>query len=393
MPKTFSESAALKLLMELIPIPGKSCEEAEIAQRIIKKAKAAGVPDAAIKIDSAHKKSPYGGDCGNLIIKLKGTVKAPRRLLMAHIDTVPLCVGARPVRDGAIIRPKDSNTALGGDDRAGTTVLLSTLLTILKQKLQHPPLTFFWPVQEEIGLVGVKHVSVRDLGTPKLCFNWDGHSAAGITIGATGAFNIKIDVHGIAAHAGMHPELGIPAMGIASVAIADLIENGWHGLVEQGSKRGTCNLGIINGGDATNVVNDRCTIWGEVRSHDEKFRQRILKEIEKAFQRAAKKLKSADGKTGSFDFDWDVKYPAFLISKKEACVQAAKQAVEKTDLEPHFIVANGGLDANYLSDHGFPTVTLGCGETNVHTTSEHVVIEDFLNACRIALHLATDTES
>ena len=37
---------------------------------------------------------------------------------MAHVDTVPLCRGARPVRRGRWIVPADENTALGADDRA-----------------------------------------------------------------------------------------------------------------------------------------------------------------------------------------------------------------------------------------------------------------------------------
>ena len=384
----FSENAAIKLLTELLSVPGKSGDERAIADLIIKKAKSAGVKESQIKEDKAFRKSPYGGNCGNLIIKLPGTYRAPRRMLMAHIDTVPLCVGARPVRDGDVIRPKDSHTALGGDDRAGATVVLNTLLTILKHKLPHPPLTFYWPVQEEVGLVGASYVSPRDLGQPKLCFNWDGGPADEICIGATGAYNVKITVHGIASHAGVHPEAGVSAIGTASLAIADLVENGWHGLVVKGKKRGTCNLGIIQGGDATNVVTDQCVIHGEVRSHEDGFRQKILKAVEKAFVKAAKSLKNDAGKKGSIDFEWDLKYPAFLLNRKEESVKTAEAAIESLGLQPSLVVGNGGLDSNFLSDRGMPTVTLGCGEKNVHTVDEVVIVENFLNGCKLGLELA-----
>jgi len=384
----FNEKTALSLLMDLLAVPGKSGEERAIADLICEKAKAAGVTSSQIKEDKVYKKSPYGGNCGNLIIKLPGTFRAPRRMLMAHIDTVPLCEGARPIRDGDVIRPKDSHTALGGDDRAGASVVLNTLLTILKKKLPHPPLTFYWPVQEEVGLVGARHVSLRDLGQPKLCYNWDGGAADEICIGATGAYNVKITVNGIASHAGVHPEDGVSAIGTASIAIADLIDNGWHGLVVKGKQRGTCNLGIIQGGDATNVVTDCCVIHGEVRSHVESFRQKILKEVEKAFVRAAKKMKNVAGKKGSIDFEWDLKYPAFLLDRQEPVVQSAEQAIESLGLKPTLVVGNGGLDANFLSGRGLPTVTLGCGEKNVHTVNEVVVIENYLKGCQLGLELA-----
>lgn len=129
-------------------------------------------------------------------------------------------------------------------------------------------------------------------------------------------------------------------------------------------------------------------IHGEVRSHEDGFRQKILKAVEKAFVKAAKKLKNDTGKTGSIDFEWDLKYPAFLLDSQEAVVQTAREAVETLGLTPSLVVGNGGLDANFLSDRGMPTVTLGCGEKNVHTVDEVVVVENFLNGCKLGLELA-----
>jgi len=386
--KLLNEKAALQLVMDMLAIPGASGDERAIADFIVGKLKSAGLQPNAIHEDRVFTKSPFGGNCGNLIVKLPGTFRAPRRLLMAHIDTVPLCVGARPVRDGDLIRPQDAHTALGGDDRAGAAVVLNALLTILQQDLPHPPLTCYWPVQEEVGLIGARYVSLNKLGQPKLCFNWDGGAAGDICIGATGAFNLDITVHGIASHAGVHPENGVSAIGIAALAIGDMIENGWHGLIVKGSKRGTCNLGIIEGGDATNVVTDRCHIKGEARSFDDAFRNRIVKEVGAAFQRAAKTLKNAAGQRGSVDFQWDLKYPAFLLDRNEPAIEAAEKAVKSVGLSPGFGVGNGGVDANFLSDRGLPTVTLGCGEKNVHTVDEQLVIENYLNGCRVALELA-----
>ena len=56
--------------------------------------------------------------------------------------------------------------------------------------------------------------------------------------------------------------------------------------------------------------------------------------------------------------------------------------------EPMRVISNGGLDANWLNAHGIPTVTLGCGQVNVHTTSEMLDLAAFRDACRIALMLA-----
>ncbi|MFN0197946.1 MAG: M20/M25/M40 family metallo-hydrolase [Planctomycetaceae bacterium] len=391
-PVSIDERKAVKLVMEMMAIPGKCCEELAISTFIQKKLLDAGIPASAIAIDRAHKLSPYGGQIGNLIVKIPGTQPGPRRLLMGHMDTVPLCVGSEPVLRRDKIVSKNSQTALGGDNRAGASIVLTAILEILKQKLPHPPLTLFWPVQEEIGLQGARYVALNKLGKPKLCFNWDGGDARFTTIGATGGFEIRIEIEGIASHAGGHPEDGVNAIAIASLAIADLVQNGWHGLILKEGHRGTSNIGVINGGDATNVVTDNVRIRAEARAHDSRFRNRIVKEIQQAFQRAVKLLKNAAGKTGKLHFQADLKYESFQLSSDEPCVQSALQAVKKCGNEPELRISNGGLDANWTTALGLPTVTLGAGQHEIHTTAEWLDVPSYLKGCQIALLLATAGE-
>src|SRR3972149_6770146 len=87
------EKAALRLVTEMMAIPGKSCQEQKVAEFLRKKLAAAGVPRSAISYDDAHQRTRSGGQFGRVIVKLPGPVRGPRRLLMAHLDTVPLCVG------------------------------------------------------------------------------------------------------------------------------------------------------------------------------------------------------------------------------------------------------------------------------------------------------------
>ena len=383
------EKAAIERVMALIAIRGKSCHEGAVVKHITDELLRAGVSASAIHIDQVHKKSPAGGEVGNLIVSLPGTVRGPRRLLMAHLDTVPLCVGARPVRTGKSISAADPDTALGGDDRSGATVLLTAALEIVKHRLPHPPLTLFWPVQEEIGLYGARLVSLPKLGNPKLCFNWDGGSAATACIGATGAYDLAIEIDGIASHAGVHPEGGVSAIAIAALAMADLQQNGWHGLIVKGKHTGTSNIGLIAGGEATNVVTPLAIVRGEVRSHDPRFRKRLVDEFHKAFERAARAVKNDVGKSGRVRFKADLKYESFKIPESAPAVQASLRAIRDVGLEPQVRISNGGLDANWLSARGLPTVTLGAGQQNVHTVNETLAVDDFLNGCRIALLLAT----
>ena len=72
--------------------------------------------------------------------------------------------------------------------------MLTAALEILRRGLPHPPLTFFWPVQEEIGLYGAHFANLEMLAKPQLAFNWDGGPADKLTVGATGAYRIMIEI-------------------------------------------------------------------------------------------------------------------------------------------------------------------------------------------------------
>ncbi len=383
-----TQSSAIKRVSELITISGGSGGEAEVSGYIQTALKSAGVPASAISIDTANRRSPAGGETGNLIVKLKGTKRGPRRLLMAHMDTVPLAVGSQPVRNGDWIKPKSSTTALGGDDRAGCAVVLTAALELLKQKTDHPPLTLLFTVQEEIGLCGAHYVSAGKLGKPQLCFNWDGRDPADLIIGAVGATNMTIRIDGIPSHAGVHPDDGVNAAVVASLALADLKENGWHGLVLRGNRRGTSNVGAIRGGAATNVVMPEVVLEAEARSHSPAFRDRIVREFHKAFRRAVKRIKNNRGQMATLTIEDDTRYNAFRIPQKADSVQTASRAVKAAGLSPQTSPCNGGLDANWMSAHGFPTVTLGCGQYDIHTVNERLNIPQFLQACEIAVQIA-----
>jgi tripeptide aminopeptidase len=384
-----NEQNAIDRVLKLMSVSGVSCREQAVSDLIRKMLEQAGVPASAIEVDSAHQRSPAGGETGNLIVWLKGTRRGPRRLLMAHMDTVPLAAGCVPVRKGDWIHPASGQTALGGDNRAGCAAVLTAIIETLEQKIDYPPLTLLFTVQEEIGLRGARFLNPSKLGNPELCFNWDGRVATDFIVGAVGANNLQIVVDGIASHAGVHPENGVNALVVASLAIADLQSQGWHGLVLKGRQRGTSNIGIVSGGDATNVVMPQVQLQAEARSHNAAFCRRIVSAYRKAFDRAAKQVSSADRRRAQVTFQEDLRYDAFRIKPSAGCVQSAIKVADVLGVSHSISVCNGGLDANWMTAHGFPTVTLGCGQHEIHTVNERLHLPDFLRACSISLMLAT----
>ena len=381
---------AVELVTQLMAIPGASGGEDQVAEFVRAQLVKAGASAAHIKSDEAHKFGELESRTGNLVFKLRGTKKKPRRLLMAHLDTVPLCVGCEPVAKGKYIQSAHPETGLGADNRAGVAAVLTAALEVLQHKLPHPPLTFLFPVQEEIGLVGSRNASLSMLGKPRLAFNWDGGAPEKLTIGATGAYRLRIEIEGIASHAGGAPECGVSAIAIAGLAISKLQQNGWHGDVSKDGQHGTSNIGVIQGGNATNVVTPRVLLRAEARSHDPQFRRAILKAYQDAFKQAAGAISNALGESGRVTVSHQLDYDSFKLDNSEPCVLKAEEAVRSIGEEPVRSICNGGLDANWMTERGIPTVTLGCGQEHQHTVAERLHIENFQKACRIALRLATD---
>lgn len=374
----------------MMAIPGKSGEESGVAAFVVDLLEKAGLPKKAVKFDTANRRSrDPGGEIGNLIIKLPGTLRQPRRLMSAHLDTVPICVGCKPKVRGSIVRSADPSTGLGADNRAGCATILTALREVLERDLPHPPLTFCFFVQEEVGLQGSRCVTQSLLGRPTMGFNWDGGGPFKLTVGATGGYRLGIRIDGLASHAGGAPEWGVSAISIAALAIADLEQNGWHGLVQKGRRTGTSNVGVIQGGAATNVVTDRVDIRAEARSHNAKFRERIVKEIERAFQRAVKSIVNVAGVRGKVDVDGRLDYESFRLRRDEPCVAIAERAVAAAGGEHVHAIANGGVDANWLTAHGIPTVSMGCGQMGQHTVQEQLDLDQFDQACQVAQWIAT----
>jgi tripeptide aminopeptidase len=369
-------------------------EEAAIAAAVADALKAVGVPADAIRYDDAHKRIPLPTQTGNLIVELPGTRSGDRIMFATHLDTVPLCAGAKPIRDGDKIRT-DGTAALGGDNRTGCAVLVALAETLIKHKLPHPPITLLFTVREESGLHGARELDPKELGGATMCFNVDSKIPADLITGAVGQENWEVEIIGKASHAGVAPEKGISATLVASIALTEAHRAGWFGKVVKPDGTGSSNPGIFGGkdgkpaGDATNVVTDYVHIKGEARSSDTAFAAKIAGGFRDAFAKAQGEVKDSSGATAEVKFESKPSYPSFNLGDDSPAVVHAKRAAESLGMKATTMFSNGGLDANWLDKHGVPTVTIGAGQYEIHTVNEYVNLAEFADGCRLAVALAT----
>jgi tripeptide aminopeptidase len=91
---------------------------------------------------------------------------------------------------------------------------------------------------------------------------------------------------------------------------------------------------------------------------------------------------------GRVKFRGQLDYESFALPTGHPVVQEAIEAVRATGREPELAISNGGLDANWLTAYGIPTVTFGCGQMFPHTLEEALDVREFEVACEVAWNLA-----
>lgn len=349
----------LATFLEILQINATSRHEGAIAAHVAAELQALG---AEVVFDSAGEH--LGGETGNLLARLPGTVAQPPLLFCAHLDTVEstehLCI----VRQDGIIA-SDGTTILGADDRAGVAVILEMARAVQESDLPRPPLELLFTIAEEVGVMGSK---VMDPGliTARSGFIADTSGDVGLIVTRSPAQKgLRVTIHGKAAHAGMAPETGISAIEVAARAIASMR----LGRIDEET---TANIGVIHGGKATNIVADTVVIDGEARSRDPRKLEAQVAHMRESFKGEATRV----GAVAEVEVT-DV-YPAFNLAPESPTVRMAAKALETLGISPTVTSTGGGSDANFLNAFGIPAAILSAGYHHPHTHREFIAEEQLV---------------
>jgi tripeptide aminopeptidase len=334
-----------------------SGKERQIADLLKEKLAALGLD---VTEDGAGRQ--VGSDTGNIIGRLPGSGSGPVLLLCAHMDTVEPGRGVIPRIEGGVIR-SSGDTVLGADDKAGIVTILEVLRIIREQSLSHSGLEVVFTIWEEGGLFGAKNLDY-ELLSARIGFVLDSDGTPGTIITrAPSQDKIGATIKGRAAHAGINPEDGINAIQVAAHAIAQMK----LGRIDEET---TCNIGIITGGKATNIIPDSATLEGETRSLDTRKRETLTSKISEAIREAGAKFGAG------VNIVTETQYQDFHLDKESPPVQLAWEAALKLGLTPKLEKTGGGSDANIFNSRGIATAVLGIGMKKVHTTEEYIALDD-----------------
>lgn len=352
----------------LVEMDSVSKNEGPLHEYLVNLLKAIGMD---VIEDDSMEKTGLGGN--NIISTWRGSLNKQSLFFSCHTDTVIPGNGIEVVEKEEILYSK-GETILGADDKAGIAILIEACQRIREEGIATGNFEFVFSPGEEIGLIGS---STLDMNLVKSNFGYVLDSAlevGRVTIASPTLFMYDVKILGKAAHAGLEPEKGISCVSILSEALKKI-------KIGRLDTKTTANIGVLQGGDATNIVMNELLVKGEVRAIDPEVANQLIEEMKQAFQVAAEMF------GGNVEIDVKKMATGFHIEDNQAPMALFLRAAELLRYPVIREISGGGSDANIFNLGGKPCVNLSIGYDKIHTTEELVVIEEMEKAVQLVIEL------
>ena len=281
---------------------------------------------------------------GDLVIgRVVGTGRT-RVLMIGHTDTVfdPGTAAARPFRIEGDRALGPGVTDMKGGLLTGFFAVESLLAAVFDG---FGRITYINNPDEEIGSPWSRDVILSEAANADVALVLEGARENGdIVSSRKGVLDVRLEITGRAAHAGVEPERGRNAiLEAAHKTVAIQALNGrWPGV--------TANVGLVSGGTRPNVVPERCVIEFDVRSpHENTFEQ-----AGEAVRAIAETHTIPDVSVEMISHGWHRP-----MEKKEGGARLAALAVRvasELGFELRDAATGGASDANTTSGAGVPSL-------------------------------------
>jgi len=316
-----------------------------------------------------------GGEAGNLIARLPGEAGLPVILFSAHMDRVENHGRIQPVVDEARgVITSDGTSILGADDVTGLAAILDGLRRVRDAGRPHGEVEVVFSAAEEIGLLGARHLDCGRLKA-RTAYVLDCGGPLGLIVNqAPTQYRFLLTVHGRSAHAGIAPETGLSAIRVAATALTRLPEG-------RLSPASTSNFGVIQAGQATNIVCERCEIKGEARSTDQAELEAYIERVRQVFHETAEEF------GGRAEMEVSLEYQAFKVEEDHPVIDLAKRAMKNLGLTARVAGAGGGMDGNIFNHRGLTAVGLAAGFDQAHTPREEQSIAQLIDSGRLVAEI------
>ncbi|MDL2260043.1 M20/M25/M40 family metallo-hydrolase [Deltaproteobacteria bacterium OttesenSCG-928-K17] len=363
-----SQPKIIEEFLELVQVPAHSRRERALADVMTLKLKEMG-----FEVEEDDTGSKIGGDCGNLIARLKGDAAIAPIMFSAHLDRVENHGAIKPQIEGGVIK-SDGSSILAADDVSGICAILDGIRRVQAENIPHGDLEIVLSVAEEVGLLGARHLDYSKIKSKKAYVIDTGGPLGTIVNQCPTQYTMTVTVHGRSAHAGIEPEKGLNAIRVAAAFLARVPE----GRLSPGT---TSNYGIISGGKATNIVCDLTEIQAEARSIVPGELDAYMAEVHKIAEATAKEFNT------NITVSPNTEYLTFKVDEQDEVIKLAATAMRNMGLSAKVVSGGGGMDGNFFNQHGIKSVGLSPGYVGVHTPAEQQPIEDLIKCGQLVTEI------
>lgn len=357
---------------EMASVDALSFRERDIADILINE-----LTELRFEVYEDNSGSSFGGNAGNIYGFLSGSIKGESVLFSSHMDTVSPGIGKKPIlhADGTIT--SGGSTILGADDAAGLAEIIEGIRAVKESGIAHRDIEVLFSIGEEVYLKGTGKFDFSRIKSKEayvLDMSGDVGTAA---VKAPSLISFQITITGKAAHAGFEPEKGINAVSIAAKAISRLKQ----GHIDEET---TLNIGTISGGEASNIVPEKCVCTGEVRSFSHRKALEQIDTVKRIFSDAANEAGA------ECQANISVHMEAYQVEKSSSAVTRFLKACRILGLEGNLVSTFGGSDNHNFVSHGINGIVLSCGMYNVHSVHEYTKVNELIKGTELVARLIID---
>lgn len=318
---------------------------------------------------------------GNMLVSvLNEDVPEAPVLLLGHMDTVfpDGTVAARPftLRDGKAYGPGVL------DMKGGVTIAVFAMKALKEAGWAKRPVRLVLAGDEEVGHCDSdcdQQIMEQARGAVA-AFNCEsGRLGNEVVVQRKGALTYRMDVTGIAAHAGNEPEKGRSAiLEVAHKVIAIQNLTDW----QQGT---TYNVGVISGGTVANAVPDTASILIDVRY----LKNDYVPDIEAKLQDVAHTTYVDGTKTSLTRLSCCI--PMERMAETDGLLAKVQDAYASFGMpRPSGITVGGGSDSAYTVAAGVPTIcAMGVEGSRHHSPEEYASVESLYARAKALAYVVT----
>jgi acetylornithine deacetylase len=324
------------------------------------------------------------GQKANLLASFGPTDKAGY-ILSGHTDVVPV-EGQDWSTDPFTLT--ELNGKLFGRGTSDMKGFLACCLAMAPKMAAAPlqaPLHIAFSYDEEVGCIGVRDIIKRfnawDI-RPQACFVGEPTSMHVVT-GHKAKRALRGVVTGTPGHSSLAPNF-VNAIEYAAEFLVELRRLGRE--IEKTGEHDplfdvpftTTHVGVINGGEALNIVPEHCSFEFEFRALPGDDVDAMVTRMQHFAEEMLLPRMQAISPASDFRFEWFSSYPGLDTNPAEEVVGLAKKLAARND---HSKVAYGTEGGLFSTTGDIPTVVCGPGDIDRAHKADEYITRDELSAC------------